>query len=238
MSSPDYSEGLLISQMDREARPREKALRNGIKSLTDAELMALIFSTGIKGKSVVRLCEEILGEYKGHLSKITSMDAREFMKRHKGIGPAKALTFMAALELGARAASDAVMLDDPQMTSSQAAYKYMYQRMSELDHEEFWVLLLKRNLKPMHEFRAGQGGIAETVVDVRLVMREALLAKASAMILFHNHPSGQLRPSKPDIDLTRRIVDAARYFDIRVLDHIVVGATGYMSFNDEGLMPS
>lgn len=238
MSSPDYSEGLLISQMDREARPREKALRHGIKSLTDAELMALIFSTGIKGKSVVRLCEEILGEYKGHLSKITSMDAREFMKRHKGIGPAKALTFMAALELGARAASDAVMLDDPQMTSSQAAYKYMYQRMSELDHEEFWVLLLKRNLKPMHEFRAGQGGIAETVVDVRLVMREALLAKASAMILFHNHPSGQLKPSKPDIDLTRRIVDAARYFDIRVLDHIVVGTTGYMSFNDEGLMPS
>ena len=229
--------GMLIAQMPEADRPREKALRNGIKSLTDAELMAIIFGTGIKGKSVVQLCAEILGEYKGHLSKITAMDAREFMKRHKGIGPAKALTFIAALELGARAAADAVAVEDPQMTTSQAAYDYMYRCLSELDHEEFWVLLLKRNLKPLREFKAGQGGLAETVVDIRLLMREALLAKASAMILFHNHPSGQLKPSQQDINLTRRIVDAARYFDIRVLDHIVVGSTGYLSFNDEGLMP-
>lgn len=228
---------LLIAQMAEADRPREKALRQGIKALTDAELMALIFGTGIKGKSVVTLCEEILEEYKGHLSKVTTMDAREFMKRHKGIGPAKALTFIAALELGARAAADAVTLDDPQMTTSANAYRYMYRHMSELDHEEFWVLFLKRNLKPLREFKAGQGGLSETLVDIKLLMREALIAKTSAMILFHNHPSGQLKPSAQDRSLTKRIVDAASYFDIRVLDHIIVGATGYFSFNDEGLMP-
>ena len=228
----------LIAQMAEDDRPREKALKKGIKSLSDAELMALIFGTGIKGKSVVQLCAEILEEYRGHLSKITTMDAREFMNRHKGIGPAKSLTLMAALELGVRAAADAVVVDDPQMSSSITAYKYMYPFLSDLNHEEFWVLLLKRNLKPLREFRVGQGGLTETVVDVRLIMREALLDKASGMILFHNHPSGSLKPSQPDIALTRRIVDAARYFDIRVLDHIVIGGSSYLSFNDEGLMPN
>lgn len=236
MSDYTNTGGLLIAQMAEADRPREKALRYGIKALNDAELMALIFGTGIKGKSVVTLCEEILEEYKGHLSKVTTMDASEFMKRHKGIGPAKALTFIAALELGARAAADAVTLDDPQMTSSTNAYRYMYRHFSELDHEEFWVLFLKRNLKPLREYKAGQGGLSETIVDIRLLMREALMAKASAMILFHNHPSGQLKPSSYDIKLTKRIVDAAAYFDIKVLDHIVVSSSGYFSFNDDGLM--
>lgn len=224
----------LIADTPLEERPREKALRQGLKSLTDAELMALIFATGIKGKGIVALCNEILDEYRGHLSAVTQMDAREFMKRHKGIGPAKALTFMAALELGGRAARDAVETADPQMTTSKLAYEYMKMRMDELDHEEFWVLMLKRNLRPLREFKAGQGGLSETVVDIRLLIREALMAKTSAMILFHNHPSGQLSPSPQDIMLTRRIKDAAAYFDIRVLDHIIVAPTGYYSFNDNG----
>lgn len=228
----------LISEMEREERPREKALRKGIKSLSDAELMALIFSTGIKGVSVLTLCEQILGQYKGHLSKIAGMDAPEFMRRHKGIGPAKALTLMAALELGARATADSVRISDTAMTSSAAAYEYMRPFVDGLDHEEFWILLLKRNLRPLREFRAGQGGLAQTVVDVRLIIREALLAKSSAMLLFHNHPSGSLEPSRADIALTKRICDAAAYFDIRVLDHIVAGQGAYYSFNDQGLMPS
>lgn len=228
----------LISEMDEGERPREKALRRGIKSLDDAELMALIFSTGIKGVSVVTLCEQILSQYKGHLSKIASMDAAEFMARHKGIGPAKALTLMAALELGARASADAVKISETAMSSSSAAYEYMRPMLADLDHEEFWILLLKRNLKPLREFRVGQGGLTQTVVDVRLIIREALLAKSSAMLLFHNHPSGNLRPSQPDIALTKRICDAAAYFDIKVLDHIVAGPGSYFSFNDEGLMPN
>lgn len=229
---------LLIAQMPAEQRPREKALRDGIKSLSDAELMAIIFGTGIKGKSVVQLCAEILGQYDGHLSQITAMDAHEFMSRHRGIGPAKALTLIAALELGVRAAHDAAAISQRAMTTSQAAYDYMNRFMSELDHEEFWVLLLRRNLKPLRHFMAGRGNAAQTTVDIRHIVREALISKASAMILFHNHPSGALNPSSADIDLTNRISQAARYFDIRVLDHIVVGAPGYFSFNDEGKMPS
>lgn len=238
MTQTPKDHSLLISGMDKSDRPREKAMRDGIKSLSDAELMALIFGTGIKGKGVVALCNEILETYDRRLSRVTEMDAHDFMKRHKGIGPAKALTFMAALELGVRAAADAVADTDPPMSSSINAFRYMNRRMCNLDHEEFWILFLKNNLKPLLEFKAGQGSMNCTAVDVRLIIREAILAKSTAMILFHNHPSGALKPSEQDKTLTRRIVDAAKYFEIRVLDHIVIGHGSYYSFNDEGIMPS
>lgn len=217
-----------------EQLPREKALEHGIKTLSDAELMAILFGTGIKGKGVVEMCREIIAAHNGHLSKIARIDAREFMQLHKGIGPAKALTLLAGIELGIRAASDAVAINEPAISSSQAAFDYMHRHLYNLDHEEFWVLLLRNNLKPLHEFRAGQGGLAATAVDPRTIMREALLHNAAAMMVFHNHPSGSLTPSTNDISVTQKIKAAAELFDIKLLDHIIVGHNAFYSFHDEG----
>ncbi|MDE6135063.1 MAG: DNA repair protein RadC, partial [Muribaculaceae bacterium] len=214
--------GTLIADLAPEQRPREKALRHGIKSLSDAELMALIFATGIKGKSVVSMCQEILADNSGHISRVADMDVREFMRRYKGIGPAKALTLLAALELGTRSVADRVVDMSVTISSSQAGARYMNRFLGNLSHEEFWVLMLRHNLTVIREFRVGQGGMAMTVVDIRILMREILLSKASAVMLFHNHPSGNLEPSSQDLALTRRIKDALGYFDIRLLDHIIL----------------
>lgn len=227
----------LIADMPDENRPREKALTNGIKSLTDAELMAIIFATGIKGKSVVQMCEEILADNDRHISRVANMDVREFMQRYKGIGPAKALTMLAALELGARSAADAVRVLDPPINNSEVAANYMKPHLYNLDHEEFWILLLKNNLKAIRPVRVGQGGIAFTAVDIKVVMREALVGGASAMMLFHNHPSGNKNISPQDISLTKKICDAAKIMEIRVLDHIVFCGDSVYSFHDEGKMP-
>ncbi len=230
----DKDSAQLIADLPDDQRPREKALAFGMKALTDAELMAIVFGTGIKGKGVKKMCEEILIKHENHLSKIALMSARDFMKMHKGIGPAKALNLLAGIELGVRAASDAIALEEPAMTNSEVAFKYMHRHLYNLPHEEFWVLLLRNNLKPLREFKAGQGGLSMTAVDVKVIRREALLSNASALMLFHNHPSGTLKPSLEDLNLTKRIIEGAKLFDIRVLDHIIVGHSAFYSFHDEG----
>lgn len=230
---PDQPIGL-IAEMAREQRPREKALTQGIKSLTDSELMALIFATGIKGKGVVAMCDDILADNDGHLSLIADMDASEFITRYKGIGPAKALTLLAALELGTRSVADAVKCASRTITSAEIAAKYMAPYLAHLDHEEFWVLLLKQNLTPIRAVRIGVGGSNATLVDVKIIMRQAIMAKACAIMLFHNHPSGSLVPSVPDINLTKKIIEAAKVMDIRVTDHIILGRGSHYSLHDNG----
>lgn len=231
----------LIADMDVAERPREKALKHGIKALTDAELMALIFATGIKGKSVLTLCREILDDNDGHLSRVAEIDTREFMRRYAGIGPAKALTLLAALELGNRSVADAVSVQSHIINSSQSAAKYMYRFLGGLDHEEFWLLMLRRNLTVLREMRVGQGGMAGTVVDVQVLAREVLLSKAAAVMVFHNHPSGNPSPSQQDINLTKRIANALALFDVRLIDHIIIrngidpaSPGGFYSFHDNG----
>jgi DNA repair protein RadC len=155
------------------------------------------------------------------------------MNRYKGIGPAKAITLLAALELGMRSARDATEVQYKKVTSSDIAYKIMRQHFQSLDHEEFWVMFMNNSAKVVREFRVGQGGLTSTVVDVKLVMRAALEAKASRMILFHNHPSGNLQPSMQDDSLTKKIKNAADIFDIKLDDHIIVADNGYYSYNDE-----
>ena len=224
----------LIADTPEEPRPREKAMRLGLKALSNAELMAIVFSTGIKGKGVMALCDEILASYKGHLSSIASTSAAEFIKTQKGIGPAKALTFLAGIELGMRAAADAITVERKQIASSHMAYEYMKHHLSGLDHEQFWILLLNNSLIPIKEVCIGRGGLTMTAVDVKIVVREALLNNSSAIMLFHNHPSGTLKPSAQDEQLTRRIKDACNLLDIRVLDHIIVANHQFFSFHDEG----
>ena len=230
----EESDVQLIRDMEPEQRPREKAMRHGLDSLSNAELMAIIFATGLQGKSVLELSEDILKDNRGHLSRVVRMSVKEMCRRYKGIGPAKALTLLAALKLGERTVADALRADDEQMTSPEVAYRYMAQRLVPLPHEEFWVVYLNQSNRVISERRIGQGGVAATAVDVRLIVKGALEELSPAMILFHNHPSGNLRPSPQDEALTRKICDAAALFDIRVNDHIIVTAGSFYSFHDHG----
>lgn len=225
-----------MADIPDEQRPREKALAHGIKALTDEELMAIVFSTGIKGKGVMAICREILAAHEGHLSRLARTPLGEFIKANKGIGPAKALTLLAGIELGVRAAADALKDERKPLKASRDAYEYMNQHLYNLDHEEFWIVPLRQNLVPITEICVGRGGLTATAVDVKIVMREALSVNAACIMLFHNHPSGNLTPSSQDMALTRKITDAAALFDIRVLDHIIVGHHNYYSFRDEGRM--
>lgn len=227
----------LMRDIDPDQRPREKAMRYGLDSLSDAELMAIVFSTGIQGKSVVELSADILRDNRGHLSKLLRMTPKELCRRYKGIGPAKALTLLAGLKLGERSVADALNSSDKAMTSSRAAYDYMAYRLVPLPHEEFWVLYLNQAARVIKERRIGQGGVAGTYVDVRMVMKGAVEELASAMIIMHNHPSGNLMPSSQDEQLTRKIAQACKVLDIRLNDHIIVAPGGFFSFHDEGRMP-
>ncbi|MDE7125710.1 MAG: DNA repair protein RadC, partial [Muribaculaceae bacterium] len=213
------------------------AVSRGFDALSDAELLAIIFNTGIRNVNVVELSRRILDDNDGHLSKLVRMRVGDITRRYKGIGPAKAITLLAALELGIRAAKDENMLKKQKIVSSADVYMLMHPRMQWLDHEEFWVVYLSRANEVIGEHMVGKGGLDATVVDVRVIMREALQLSASAMALVHNHPSGTLRPSPQDCAVTEKLAQAANIFDIRIIDHVIIGASkGYFSFCDEGLL--
>lgn len=225
-----------LSLLSDDQLPREKALAHGLKSLSDTELMAIIFGTGMKGVSVLEMSQNILNDNSGHLSDIAKMSPKLFSRRYKGIGPAKALTLLAGIELGLRAAADAAKKDNNPITSSKAAYELMRWHLQDLDHEEFWVLMLNNASIPVAEVFIASGGQTATVVDIKILMCKALECKAVRMIVFHNHPSGNCRPSLQDDALTRKITEGAKLLDIRVDDHIIVTPTSYYSYNDQGRM--
>lgn len=234
----DDLHGMMIRDMASDDRPREKAIKYGIKSLSNSELMAILFGTGIRGKSVITLSEEILADNDHHLSRVARLTVADFMNRYKGIGRAKAISVLAALELGTRAAADAIAIDYPQVTSADIAVARMRRYFNGLNHEEFWVMLLSQSLKPLREICVSRGGLAATAVDVKIILKQALENYASAMILFHNHPSGNLTPSVHDDNITRKICTGAAAVDIRVNDHIIISDGGYYSYNAMGRMPS
>lgn len=230
---------MTIHEMPDSERPREKAMRFGINTLTDAELIAIIFSTGLKGKSVLQLSQEIIEFHQGHLSYLASMSVKEICTTFKGIGPAKALTLLAGLELGVRAAHDAAKLASEQkaLNTPQLIWEVMHEQLHGLSHEEFWALYLNQAGKLICRQQIGRGGLSATLVDVRVVLREALLCNASSIILVHNHPSGTLKPSPQDIALTKKIVEAAKIHDLRVPDHLIFTDNEYYSFHTSGQMP-
>lgn len=237
MEDNQAGSGYRICDMVADERPREKALRCGIKSLTTTELMAIIFSTGISGKSVIQLSNEILADHQGHLSKVARMSVADFLRRYKGIGKAKALSLMAALELGSRAEADAQSLYDPIIRTAADAYKIMRGNLQRLPHEEFWVLLLAQSGRVISQQNISRGGMAATVVDVKVILKNALDNYAAAMILCHNHPSGNLTPSIQDDNLTKKICDAAKLLDIVVHDHIIITDGGFYSYSEQGRLP-
>ena len=230
----NYESKLSIKQWAEEDKPREKLLLKGKSVLSDAELIAILIGMGTQGISAVALSKNILAAYSHDLNEMGRVSVADLMK-FKGIGEAKAITILAALELGRRRQVTKIK-ERPKITSSEDAYQCLYAEMEDLNHEEFKVLLLNRNNQVTKMETISIGGVAGTVVDPKVIFKRALDAQASSIILSHNHPSGNLKPSQQDIDVTKKLVQAGKTLEINVLDHIIISDKGYFSFLDEGLV--
>lgn len=232
MSNETYSR--TIQAWAEEDRPREKMLLKGRQSLTDAELIAILLGSGSIGESAVGLAQRILASVDHNLHDLGKRSIQEF-QRFKGIGEAKAITIAAALELGRRRQiSD--LRDRPKIGTSRDAFNVIAPFLRDLHHEEFWLLLLNKACEVIAREKLSTGGSAGTVADLKQVFKMALDARASALIAVHNHPSGNLKPSDADIDLTRRMKEAGKILDLPLLDHLIVSERGYYSFADEGII--
>lgn len=215
-------------------RPREKLMLKGRMALSDAELIAILLGSGNREETAVDLAKRILADQDNnlfHLGQLSIKDLCQF----KGIGEAKAITLIAALEIGRRRRL-AEAMERRHITSSTDSFEILEPLMGDLQHEEFWILLLNSANKFMGFKKISQGGMNATVVDARNVFKEALLSNATAIILAHNHPSGQPKPSKQDISITKNLLQVGNALGMPILDHIIVGANQYCSFVDEGLM--
>ena len=215
-------------------RPREKLFTKGPAALSDSELLAILISTGNKNKSAVELAREILQLGKNNLNELGKLSVNDLMAI-KGIGEAKAITLAAALELGRRRQATA-SLTKTNITSSNDIAEYLKATLKDYAYEIFAVVFLNRANKINHFEIISKGGITGTVADPRIILRKALEQEATAIVLCHNHPSGNLKPSRADEELTLKIKEAAKYFDITVMDHIIVSEEGYFSFADEGIL--
>jgi DNA repair protein RadC len=223
-----------IKQWAKDDRPREKLLVNGPSILSNSELIAILIRDGIRNKSALELSQEILRLCKENLNDLGKLSAKELMKV-KGIGEAKAITIVAAMELGRRRQALASR-EKPLVTSSSDVAAYLQILLKDYRREVFAVLFLNRANKINHFEIVSEGGITGTVADPRIILKKALEEDAVSIILCHNHPSGSLKPSKSDEELTFKIKEAAKYFDIKVLDHVIVSEDGYYSFADEGIL--
>ena len=223
-----------IKEWAKDDRPREKLLSKNPTALSDSELIAILIRSGTPDRSAVEVAKEILQLGKNNLQELGKVSLRELMKI-KGIGQAKAITIAAALELGRRR-QGTLSLDKPIVKSSREVATYLQAMLSDLRHEVFGCIYLNRAGKILHFEIISQGGLTGTVADPRLILKKALEEDAVSLIICHNHPSGSLHPSKQDEELTAKVRDAARLFDIKLLDHIIVSEEGYFSFADQGLL--
>ena len=222
---------LSINRWAEEDRPREKMMSKGAQALTNAELLAILIGSGSGDDSAVSLMQKVLAAYGDSLDRVGRLSVEELC-HFKGIGPAKAITILAACELGRRRAVE--QPERRQVRSAAQVYDYFYPLMRDLPVEEFHVLLLNQSATVIDSVRIGVGGLTETVVDVRVIMREALLKRATALVLCHNHPSGNLRPSAHDDRLTREVQEAAKLLKLNLADHVIFTDNGYYSYADEG----
>ncbi len=222
-----------ITNWSEDDKPREKLMLKGKSVLSDAELIAILIGSGSRNESAVDLSKRILASVNYNLNALGKLSISQLMN-FKGIGEAKAISIIAAMELGRRRRSeDAVELK--KITSSKAVFEVMQPIIGELSHEEFWVLFLNNSNKILFKSQLSKGSMTGTIVDVRIVFKIAFEQNATAIILAHNHPSGKLQASDADIQITKKIKNAGQQLDIPVLDHIIVTETGYYSFADEGI---
>jgi len=230
----NLTEKLSIKNWSEKDQPREKLMTQGRQVLSDAELIAILIGSGNREESAIELCKKILNNSSNNLNELAKLSVNDLMK-FKGIGEAKAISIVAALELGRRRISEAV-IDKVKLSSSKEAYEYLRPVLEDLPHEEFWILFLNRANKIIGKQLIGRGGISQTTADVKIVFKKSIDKQASAIILAHNHPSGNIKPSESDIQLTRKIKNGSELLDIQVLDHLIVGDGNYFSFNDSGMM--
>lgn len=225
---------LTIKEWAEDDKPREKLLSKGIASLSDAELLAILISTGTKNETALGLAKRVLSLTDNNLNELGKLSVTDFQKI-KGIGEAKAITIVAALELGRRRKLDDAIKRKNIRTSTDIVELFQG-KLADLPHEEFWLLMLSNAMNVIGEHRISQGGVSSTAVDVRLIMKPAVEKLASAIAVVHNHPSGNRMPSELDRLITKKIAEAASIFNIRFIDHIIIADTNTFSFAEEGLL--
>lgn len=228
----ENSNKLVIKEWASEDRPREKLLEKGVTSLSNAELLAILIGSGNREENAVDLSKKILNQHNNSLTKLGRTTIHELCKI-KGIGNAKAISIVAAIELGKRRNSmNGEQL--PKITASSDAFKVISSYLIDIHHEEFWCLYLNRANEVIHKEKISQGGISGTVMDIRLIIKKGVEVVASSIIVAHNHPSGNTSPSREDIATTNKLKEAAQIMDIPLLDHLIIGGNKYYSFADNG----
>ncbi len=227
---------LTIKSLAEDDRPREKLVTKGRHSLSDAELMAILLSSGNRNETALQLAQRILNSCGNSINNLAKLQVND-LKKFRGVGEAKAVTIAAAIELGRRR-TDAQLQDlqKIKITHSRQAFDVLYPKLADLPHEEFWVLFLSRANTIIKAECISKGGVSGTVVDVRLILKPAIESLASSIILAHNHPSGNIRPSNQDTSLTKKVKEAGKLLDIHIQDHIIIGEQQYFSFADQGIL--
>lgn len=223
-----------IKSWAEDDRPREKLIGKGRTAVTDAELIAILIGSGNKDETAVELSKRILNKVSNNLNELSKLSVNDLMQ-FKGIGEAKAISIVSALELGRRR-KETENVKREKITSSKVAYDLMKPVFWDLPHEEFWLLLLNRSNHVIKKELVSRGGVAGTVVDAKIIFKVAVENLASSIMLFHNHPSGNLTPSDADKHITKNIKEAGKVLEIQLLDHIIVSDVSYYSFNDEGIL--
>lgn len=226
------NERLTIAHWSEDDQPREKLRDNGPQSLSDAELLAILIGSGTPGVSAVDLMQDILHDCRNNLNTLGKMSIRQLCE-YKGIGEAKAITILAACELGKRRQMEKPE-ERPDLGTATKIYNHMHPVLQDCDVEEFWLLLMNQNHRLIKKVRISHGGITEVSVDIRIIMREAVLANATIIAVCHNHPSGNLRPSTADNDLTNQLQRACQLMRIHFMDHVILTDGNYFSYRETG----
>lgn len=230
----DTSTFSTIKNWSPEDRPREKLILKGKTALSDAELVAILIGSGTTTMSAVDLSKKILGNVNNNLHELARLTVKDLTKV-RGIGEAKAITIVAALELGRRR-KELDQHERPKITSSKDAYELLKPELTDIPHEEFWILILNRANRVVKKCQVSQGGVSGTVADPKIIFKMALDELASGIILAHNHPSGNLTASQSDMDLTRKLKEGGKLLEVQILDHLILAGQKYFSFADEGLL--
>ncbi|MEG0926645.1 RadC family protein [Chryseobacterium sp.] len=223
-----------IKFLAEDDRPREKFLQKGKGSLSDSELLAIIMGSGSREESVLELSRKILASVNNNWHQLSLLSVMDLMK-FKGVGEAKAISIITALEIGKRKAGQEIP-EKSVIGNSHDAYSLLKNQLSDLRTEEFWAIFMNNSNKVIHISQLTHGGISQSIVDVRVLFKKALEHLSTGIIIAHNHPSGSLRPSKEDINITQKIKEAGNILNIQLLDHIIVTQDSYFSFSDEGLL--
>lgn len=225
---------LSLKLLAEEDRPREKLVLQGRQALTEAELLAIVLGSGNRDETAVQLAQRMLREHQNNLHSLARLSLTE-LQQFKGVGEAKAISIVAAFELGRRRIATETG-EKPKISSSFVAYQLFQKRLSDLPHEEFWIVLMNRANQVIREINLSKGGISGTVVDARLICKPAIEHHASGIIMAHNHPSGQTAPSEQDKQITKKLKEGLKLFEISLLDHLIIGDQAYFSFADEGIL--